>query len=124
MYERIHCADSNLYQLLAKPTIYFETTGIDPLDMSNKVLLLCLTLCKSLEAIVITIHPLNSNISCPAEACYSLSQLYEDTPDGLKIPSNTTVEFLYARYQLQSSIVIRDVTNVEIACSSAGAILL
>ena len=88
--------------------------------MSNKgaVLLLCLTLCQSLEATVITIHPLNSNISCPAEACYSLSQLYEDTPDSLKIPSNTTVEFLYAQYQLQSTIVIRDVTNVEIACSS------
>ena len=79
-------------------------------------LLLYLRLC---NAATVTILPLSSSYSCPSSSiCYLLSNLYEDSASGFEVASNTTVEFINAPYQLESSILIRDVSNIKFKCSS------
>ena len=87
-------------------------------------LLLCLSLCQSLETASVTILPSSSSHSCPAnKVCLSLSQLYDYSSDHFEVVSNTTLEFLNLNYQFESTIIIRDASNIKLICPSSPQLL-
>ena len=89
------------------------------------LLLLCIGLLQLQKAANIAIVPSLSNHSCPAnEVCYSLSQLYDtDSSDHFQVVSNTTLEFFNLQYKFESTILIRDVNNLKLICTSAPGAL-
>ena len=88
------------------------------------LLLLCVGMLQLQVAVNIAILPSLSSYSCPAsEVCYSLSQLYEDSSDHFQVISNTTLEFFNVQYKFESTILIRDVDNVRLICTSAPGAL-
>ena len=73
------------------------------------LLLLCAAYCVE-SAQMITISP-----NCTREdVCYSLSKLYADNPESLKLPLDITIVFRSGVHSMTSDIVIRDVDNVTL----------
>lgn len=80
------------------------------------LLFLCLRLYNAATVIIL---PSSSSYSCPSNSiCYLLSGLYADSSSSFEVASDTTMEFINARYQLESSILIRDVSDINFECSS------
>ena len=80
--------------------------------------LICITIhtVKTLDAKTIIIYPAYLNVTCTTKTCHPVSQLYKYNANGLIITSDTTIVFLYGLYNLESTIVIRDVLNVKLTC--------
>ena len=74
------------------------------------LLLLCVAYCVEC-AQMITISP---NCTQEDDACYSLSKLYADNPESLKLPLDITIVFQSGVHSMTSDIVIRDVDNVTL----------
>ena len=88
------------------------------------LLFLSLGLLQLQEAANIAIFPLPSSSNCPVnEQCYSLSQLYENSSTYFQVASDTTLEFFDMQYKFESIILIRDVDNIKVVCTSAPAAL-
>ena len=71
------------------------------------VFLLCVAYC--VESTEITISP-----NCTQEdvECYSLSKLYTDNEESLKLSSDITIIFLSGVHSMTSDIMIRDVDSL------------
>jgi predicted outer membrane repeat protein len=88
------------------------------------LLFLCLGLLPLQEAANVAIFPSPSSSSCPVnEECYSLSQLYENSSNQFPIVSDTTLKFFNLQYKFESTILIRDVDNIKVVCTSAPTFL-
>ena len=70
---------------------------------------------------IVTVLPSSHNYSCPGgsgSVCCFLPQLYEHSTTRFEVASNTTLQFIDVRYQLESTILIRDVANIKVICKS------
>ena len=84
-------------------------------------LFVCLGPLQLQEAANIAVLPSSSGYTCPGiEVCYSLSQLYEDSQDHFQVISNTTLKFFSnMQYKFESTILIRDVSNIKLICTAS-----
>ena len=84
------------------------------------LLFVCLGLFQLQEAANVAILPSTSSHSCPSnEKCYSLSQLYDNSSNHFQVVSNSNLVFFNVQYNLESTILIRDVDNIKLICTSA-----
>ena len=82
------------------------------------LVLVCLV---TVNAEVVTIVPTSTDSVCPHDRapCYPLSQLYQGSANSVVLASDTTLEFIINMlYQLDSTVLIRDATNINLLCRS------
>ena len=78
--------------------------------MCIKLAVLVIVLCTyCVESAQTTISP-----NCPQNdgECYTLSKLYTDNPESLKVTSDTTIVFQSGVHSMMSDIMIRDIDNL------------